>query len=103
MNRIPDPLRTLINTARKARQPIVPKPGPEAPFGFAARVAARWVRAGEGAGRPGRASHWERLCWWGASVSVAVCVTAFAHRMLAPELNALDLVLEAQTVDLEFP
>ena len=94
-----DPLRRLIAAARKARAPQAAPPA-DAPFGFATRVAARWADA------RGRASHgelWERFCWWGASVSVAVCLAAFTYQAVTPERNAFDLLLEIPAASQTLP
>ena len=98
MNR--ESLRKLIVAARKAHSPgCVPTPA-SAPFGFATRVAARWADARH---RVSRGDLWERFCWWGASVSVAVCIAAFSYQELRPEPNAFDLILDAQALDSELP
>lgn len=86
-------LRKLIQAARKAPMPTEAPPVSTAPFGFSTRVAARWAALPK---RSGLADIWERLCWWGASASVAVCLTAFVSQSLQPEPNPFDVLLEAQ-------
>ena len=85
-------LRKLIEAARKA-QALPSPPESSAPFGFSTRVAARWAALPR---RSGLADAWERLCWWGASASVAVCLLTFASQSLQPEPNPFDVLLEAQ-------
>src|SRR5262245_44393913 len=87
-------LRKLITSARKAHTPAPPPPS-EIPFGFCSRVAARWADAP----RRSFADFWERLCWWGAGVSVAVCLVAFAAHSLQPEPNPFDVLLESEAPD----
>ena len=95
-------LRKLIQAARQAPSPApAPAPAPPdspGPFGFSTRVAARWAA---GQGRSGRADVWERLCWWGASASVAVCLLAFVNQSLQPEANPFDELIEAPSEVLE--
>ena len=88
-----EPLRKLIQAARKAHAPAPRPPEMPAPFGFSTRVAACWAAAG---GKPNWAEHWERLCWWGASASVAVCLFAFVNQSLQPEPNPFDVFIEAR-------
>ena len=85
-------LRKLIRAARKAQAQPIPSDSP-VPFGFSTRVAARWAAA---RGRSGWADAWERLSWWGAGVSVAVCLMAFVNQSLQPEPNPFDVLIEAQ-------
>lgn len=100
MNRRKQALGKLIIAARKAHQPqSTPTPQP-APVGFATRIAARWAEAGR---RNGWADVWERLCWWGASASIAVCLLVFAQKTMTPEPSAFDLLLEVEAVDSELP
>ena len=94
------PLQELIASARKAYAPSSAPPAEAAPLGFATRIAARWSAARR---HPARGDIWERFCWWGASVSVAVCVAAFAQQALSPEPNAFDLILGIQASDPELP
>lgn len=93
-------LHKLIVTARQAYAPQSAPAATAAPFGFATRIAARWVGARR---HVSRGDLWERISCWGASVSVAVCVAAFTQQMLQPEPNVFDLVLEMQAVDSELP
>ncbi len=93
-------LQKLIANARKAYAPQSAPVATAAPFGFATRIAARWSEVRK---PPGHGDIWERFCWWGASVSVAVCVAAFAYQALSPEPNAFDLVLGIQASDPELP
>ena len=97
MSANPDALQKLIRAARKAPLASVP-PEPSAPFGFSTRVAALWVA---GRGRSGLSDAWERLCWWGAGVSVAVCVLAFVGQSLQPEPNPFDELIDAPATVLE--
>ena len=85
-------LQKLIKAARKAHAPPAQSDMP-APFGFSTRVAARWVTA---RGLSNWTEPWERLCWWGAGASVAVCLVAAGYQSLAPEPNPLDVLMEAQ-------
>jgi len=88
-----EPLRKLITAARKAQAPPLTQSDLPAPFGFSTRVAARWTVT---RGRSNWAELWERLCWWGAGASVAVCLVAASYQSLAPEPNPFDVLLEAQ-------
>ena len=94
------PLRKLIAAARKAHTPSPMPSALEAPFGFATRVATRWGAARQPANR---GDLWERFCWWGASVSVAVCLAAFTQHLLTPAPNAFDLMLDAPVEDAGIP
>lgn len=87
-----EPLRKLIEAARKAHAPAPAPSEVPAPFGFSTRVAARWASMSR---RSGWADAWERLSWWGASTSVAVCLFAFVNQSLQPEPNPFDVLLEA--------
>ena len=91
-------LQKLIRVARKAHAPPVAPSDTPAPFGFSTRVAARWATA---RGPSNRANLWERLCWWGASVSVAVCLTAFVSRSFQPDPNPFEPLFEAPVDGLE--
>ena len=93
MNANHETLRKLIEAARKAHAPSPAPSALAAPFGFSTRVASRWAAA---RGKSNWAEHWERLCWWGASASVAVCLFAFVNQSLQPEPNPFDVLLEAQ-------
>ena len=84
-------LRKLILAARKAHVPLAAPFDTPVPFGFSTRVAARWVAV---RGPSNQANLWERLCWWGASVSVAVCLTAFVSQSFQPEGNPFDPLME---------
>jgi hypothetical protein len=94
------PLSHLIAAARKAYAPPSLRVLPQPPLGFSTRLAARWAQA---RGPMGWGDLWERLSWWGASASVAVCLVAFAHQAMAPEPNPFDLLLEVQAVEMEIP
>jgi hypothetical protein len=86
-------LRKLIEAARRAPA-VTPIPSDSpAPLGFSTRLAARW--AAERA-HSGWADAWERLSWWGAGASVAVCLFAFVNQSLQPEPNPFDVLIEAQ-------
>ena len=87
-----EPLRRLIQAARKAHAPPLAPSDLPAPFGFSTRVAALWVAVPR---RAGWADAWERLCWWGAGASVAVCLFAFVNQSLQPEPNPFDVLLES--------
>jgi hypothetical protein len=50
--------------------------------------------SGCGAYRAGWVDAWERLCLWGASASVAVCLFAFVNQSLPPEPNPFDVLIE---------
>lgn len=91
-------LRKLIRAARKAPPRAPAPPDSPAPFGFSTRVAARWAAS---RGHAGLADSWERLCWWGASASVAVCLLAFVNQSLQPESNPFDALIEAPADVLE--
>lgn len=91
-------LRKLIQAARKAPMPTEAPPVSTAPFGFSTRVAARWAALPK---RSGLADIWERLCWWGAGASVAVCLLAFAGQSLQPEPDPFDALMEAPADVLE--
>jgi len=88
-----EPLRKLIRAARKVHAPTPAPSDLMAPFGFSARVAARWAAA---RAESNWAAHWERLCWWGASASVAVCLFTFVNQSLQPEPNPFDVLIEVQ-------
>lgn len=92
------PLQKLIAAARKGYAAQSAPPTEAAPLGFSTRIAARWSAARR---HPARGDILERFCWWGASVSVAVCVAAFAQQALSPEPNAFELVLEIQAPEPE--
>lgn len=92
-----EPLRKLIQAARKAHAGPAPAETP-APFGFSTRVAARWAAA---RGKSNWAEHWERLSWWGASASVAVCLFAFVNQSLQPEPNPFDALIESPADSLD--
>jgi hypothetical protein len=51
--------------------------------------------------RSGLADAWERLCWWGAGASVAVCFMAFVSQSLTPEPNPFDALIETPADVLE--
>ena len=93
-------LRKLIRAARQASSPTPAPSDSPVPFGFSTRVAARWAT---GERRVGRAEVWERLCWWGAGASVAVCLMAFASQSLQPEPDPFDALMEAPAEVLEIP
>ena len=84
-------LRKLIKFARDAYVPSCSIASEQAPFGFATRVAARWAAEGR---QPTLLQMWQRLCWWGATVSVLICLLSAAYRSALPEPNAFDLLLE---------
>lgn len=86
-------LQKLIASARKAYAPPTSPPDESPSLGFATRIAARWSATHR---HPARGDVLERFCWWGASVSVGVCVVAFAQQALSPEPNVFELVLEIQ-------
>jgi hypothetical protein len=104
--------RTLSNVLRRARQAhrnaglqtgtSIPKAGLEtgatthAPFGFSTRVAARWAQS---ARKPGVADVWQRLCWWGATASLLVCLTSAIYRASLPEPNAFDVLLQEPAIE----
>ena len=91
-------LRKLIKAARKGSTPAQEPSVSPAPFGFSTRVAAQWAA---GRGRSGLADAWERLCWWGASASVALCVMAFVSQSFEQESNPFDDLIEASADVLE--
>ena len=77
---------TLLELARRGR----PEPSTEAPYGFATRVAARWTRAPK---PPSLADRWERLCWYGAGVSLAALVFSASLAPSASQPNAFEMLL----------
>lgn len=81
----------LFALARRAPAPKQTEV-PPVPLGFATRVAAQWAGS-QPLRSPG--DLWERFCWCGAGVAVAVCVTTMTLRPAAEETNALDLLLQA--------
>lgn len=85
-------LQRLIATARKAYERAESSGEETAPFGFAGRVAAQWSAIPRG--MTGR-DLLERLAWWGAGASAAVCLLAFAHQYSRPEPAVFDVFLEA--------
>jgi len=85
-------LRKLIEAARRAQTAIATPLDFPAPFGFSTRVATRWAEAGA---RSGWADAWERLSWWAAGASVAVCLLAFVSQSLQPDPNPFDVLIEA--------
>jgi hypothetical protein len=88
-----EPLRKLIGAACKA-QPLAPAPTDmTAPFGFSTRVAARWAAA---RGRSSPVDAWERLSWWGAGASVALCLLVFVGQSSQPDPNPFEVLIEAQ-------
>lgn len=91
MNDSGNKLQRLLALARKARAPA-PVPA-EAPWGFAARVAARWKSA-EGRRLPAL-SLWERACWWGAAASLIVCTATAIHHARQPQPSAFDPLVYA--------
>ena len=96
MNANKQTLQKLILAARKAHTPQAPLATQEAPLGFSTRVAAHWAATRE---RSSWGDLWERLCWWGASASLAVCLLAFVNHSLQPDPNPFDVLLEAQAND----
>jgi hypothetical protein len=66
-----------------------------APFGFASRVAARWAdRKSPTCGL----DLYERLGWWGAALSSAICLVALMQRTTLPEPNPFDPLLGVDEV-----
>ena len=93
MSKNRESIRKLVVAARKAHAPQPADKLAVAPFGFATRLAAFW------AAKPRRLNWtdaWERLCWWGAGASVAVCLIAFVNQSMQPDSNPFDVLLEAQ-------
>ncbi|HZO86525.1 MAG TPA: hypothetical protein VFC26_14995 [Verrucomicrobiae bacterium] len=88
-------LQKLITAARKVRRLASAAPESEAPFGFATRVAARWAAQR----RASAADVWQRLCWWGATASIAICLFSAVYRATLPEPNAFDLLLEQPVME----
>jgi hypothetical protein len=86
-------LRKLIQAARKAPAPAPPPADSPAPFGFSMRVASHW---GMSRGPSSLADAWERLSWWGAGASVALCLLVFVGQSLRPEANPFDELMETQ-------
>jgi hypothetical protein len=89
-------LTRLIAAARKAYAPG-PEASPDAPLGFATRIAAlrREDRQQE------RARAWERLCWWGATTGVAICLFVFVQQHRVAETNAFDVLLNTPTEEVD--
>jgi hypothetical protein len=80
------PVDKLIESARKAPRPQAGE-SIAAPFGFAARVAARWCENG----RPFSVLDlYERLGWWGAGLSSAICLLTLVLRSDLNEPNPFD-------------
>jgi hypothetical protein len=92
------PLKRLITAARKAERrtaELDAKVNAEAPYGFAARVAALWSR-----GQPDRIVVWERLAWRGLICALLVCVaTAVAQKSLAHEEFTSEIDAPQQAVE----
>jgi len=91
-------LRKLIEAARKASAPAPEPEDPSVPFGFSTRVAARWASS---RGRSSLADAWERLSWWGAGATVALCLLLFVGQLVQPEPNPFDALMEAPADVLE--
>jgi hypothetical protein len=88
-----DSLNKIIASARKAHQAPFPSVA-EPPFGFATRVASRWA----GEKRAVRALDiYERLGWWGAGLSSAICLCALLARNDVPRDNPFDPFLGVST------
>ena len=103
-------LKSLLQLARKAnrRTGLQTGPSPEragletgatvrAPFGFSTRVASRWAAES----RPSIADVWQRLCWWGATASLLICLSSAVYRAALPEPNAFDVLLEEPGMEVD--
>ncbi len=90
MSNSKDKPKRLFALARQAKQLGQPE-AEKSPLGFATRVAARWKAAG-----PQRSpvDFLERCCWWGASVSVALCLLTFGLRPASAEPRGFDWLLQ---------
>ncbi len=86
-NNKPDRLFALARRASAPGHPTAEK----APLGFATCVAARQATAGS-EGVPG--DFLERCCWWGAGISVAVCLLPFGLRPTPAEPQGFDWLLQ---------
>ena len=104
-------LKSLLQLARKADRNAGLQTGPSperagletgatvrAPFGFSTRVAARWAAEGR---KPSAADLWQRLCWWGATASLLVCLTSAIYRASLPEPTAFDVLLEEPGMEVD--
>ena len=89
-------LQKLISTARKAPRRNAAALNEQAPFGFATRVAAQWAAESE---RANIANVWKRLCWWGATASLLVCLSSAVYRATLPEPTAFDSLLEEPALE----
>ncbi len=81
----------LLELAKRGR----PEPSAEAPYGFASRVAARWAEAPKQASL---ADLWERLCWYGAGVSLAALVFCASFTPSASQPNAFEMLLSVPEI-----
>ena len=92
-------LKKLIAIARKAHAPSrqLAEEDVQAPFGFATRVIAQWSEES----KQERGRVWERLCWWGAATSVAICLVVFVQQHARTEANAFDVLLNTPAEDAE--
>ena len=82
---------TFLELARRGR----PEPSAEAPYGFASRVAARWAGAPK---HPSLADLWERLCWYGAGVSLAALVFSASFAPPTSQPNAFEMLLSVPEI-----
>lgn len=97
-----DRLKRVLELARRAKvshrltSAATGEEKVEAPLGFSTRVAARWA-----AERPARGNLWERLCWFGAAASIAICFGASMYQSSLPEPTAFDELIDAPMIETE--
>ena len=92
--------RSISNLLRLARRAYKspPAPSPQAsPYGFSTRVASRWAASG----RANTVYVWQRVCWWGATASLLICLSSAVYRATLPEPTAFDLLLQEASIQTE--
>lgn len=103
MNPYPPNMERLLRLARHAARHRAPAPAGEPDAAEIRRLAQQALRTttSPGASREERAPEriaWagalERLCWWGAGVTAAVCLFLGAMHRPPPEPEAFELLLE---------
>lgn len=103
MRRYPRKLQTLLQIARREAHRRAPVPAGEPDAAEIRRLAQQALRAttrpgasreGHPPERPSWAVAFERLCWWGAGATVALCLLVGVLQRPPPEPEVFELLLE---------